>query len=430
MGSKLFALNYKVAKLLNCPISQNCLQNRFSKHKFGGVFSKLYNPLYLASFSLQLTLVMFDKDLRYKIALTQVEGIGGILFRHLIAQFGSAEEALNSKRERLLKITGIGSTIADNFKRKNELLDIADATLEKADKQGVELISYQSEAYPKRLKSLYDCPPILYYKGSLDLNFSRTVAIVGTRQATDDGKQITQKIVEQLKPHQAAVVSGLAYGIDIEAHKAAIQHQLPTLAVMASGIDVVYPAAHKKYVDEIVANGGILTENPFGMQPIRQLFLSRNRIIAGLSDAVVVVESAKKGGGLVTAEFANNYHRDVFAVPGKLSSKYSEGTNQLIKTNKAQIFTSTDDIIEQLNWDLNQSSEQVATQFKNKDIDWSMLTDEESKVVHLLKEKGDMQIDTLSWESGISLNRLASLLLNLEFQDVVKALPGKKFVLK
>lgn len=373
--------------------------------------------------------MVLDSDLRYKIALTQVEGIGGIMFRHLIAQFGTAEEVFAAKRERLLKVAGVGSMTADNLKQTEKLFRVADETLEKADKQNVKLITYQSDEYPKRLKSLYDCPPILYYKGTMELNYPRTIGIVGTRQATEDGKAITQKLIEQLRTHNVAVISGLAYGIDIEAHRAAVQQNLPTLAVMANGIDVVYPAAHKKYIDEILANGGLITENPFGMQPIRQLFLSRNRIIAGLSDVVVVVESAKKGGGLVTAEFANNYHREVFAVPGKLTNKYSEGTNNLIKTNKAHIFTSTDDIIELMNWDIEEEAGKAIT-FVEKEIDWSVLTEEESKVVHILREKGEVQIDNLSWEANVPLNRLASLLLNLEFQDLVKALPGKKFALK
>lgn len=369
-----------------------------------------------------------EKDLRFKIALTHAEGVGGIVFRHLVAHFGSAESVLNAPTERLMKVQGIGSKIANEVKKAGKFLENADKILETAAKQGVDIFSYQAAEYPQRLKSLYDCPPILYSKGTANLNALRTVGIVGTRNATEAGKEITRKLVEGLKKLNVTIVSGLAYGIDIEAHRAAIQQDLPNIAVMANGIDVVYPAVHKKYLPDIIENGGLLTESSFGTKPIRQQFLARNRIIAGLSDAVVVVESAVKGGSLVTAEFANNYHREVFAVPGAIDSTFSEGTNMLIKRNKAQIFTGVRDIIEQLNWDIENPNARASN--IEKDIDWSRFSDDESKVIKLLLDKTEMQIDNLSFESGVPLNRLASLLLNLEFQDLVKALPGKKFRLR
>lgn len=369
-----------------------------------------------------------EKDIRFKIALTLAEGVGGIVFRHLVAHFGSAEAVLNASTERLMKMQGIGVKMSAQIKKSRQFLDHADSIIEKARKQEVNLFSYQSDDYPQRLKSLYDCPPILYAKGNTDYNAPRTIGIVGTRNATEAGKEITRKLVEGLKELNVTIVSGLAYGIDIEAHRAAIQNNLPTIAVLANGIDVVYPAVHKKYIPEILKNGGLLTESPFGREPVRQQFLTRNRIIAGLSDAVVVVESAAKGGSLVTAEYANNYHREVFAVPGAINSKFSEGTNALIKRNKAQIYTRVTDIIEQLNWDLDNPKAQPST--IEKEIDWNRFSDDESKVIKLLLDKTEMQIDNLSFESGVPLNRLASLLLNLEFQDLVKALPGKKFRLR
>lgn len=367
-------------------------------------------------------------DIFYKIALTQVEGVGGILFRQLLAQFGTAEEVFKAKTDKLMRVQGIGKGIVEGFRKRETYFSVAEKTLETAQKLGVQLLSYQEENYPKRLKSLYDCPPIIYYKGTFDLNHPRTVGIVGTRLATDEGKEITRKIVEKLAQNNVAIISGLAFGIDIESHRAALDFHTPTVGVLANGVDIVYPDAHKKYIPEITINGGILSEIPFGIKPIRSSFLARNRIIAGLSDAVVVVESAQKGGSLVTAEYANNYHREVFAVPGRLGSKYSEGTNQLIKNNKAHIFTSTDDIIELMNWDLDISHNKFPE--VDKEIDWSVFTEDESKVIAFLKEKGEVQIDTLSWETSVPLNKLASLLLNLEFQDLVKALPGKKFKLR
>jgi DNA processing protein len=267
----------------------------------------------------------------------------------------------------------------------------------------------------------------LYYKGNVDLNHFRSIGIVGTRQATEYGKKTTESIVEQSKPYNPLIVSGLAYGIDITAHKAALEYQLPTIAVIASGIDVIYPAQHEKYIEQIISNGGIITENPFGMQPMRNLFLARNRIIAGLSDASIIIESAAKGGSLVTAEFANNYHRQVFAVPGTLANKASEGCNKLIQQNKANIYTKINDLVEALNWD-SELNETIAP--KMSDLDLSLFTDEESQVISHLRTHGEMQIDELSWQTQITINRLASLLLNLEFQGIIKAMPGKKFGLK
>lgn len=369
-----------------------------------------------------------EKDLRFKIALTFAEGVGGIVFRHLVSHFGSAEAVLGASTERLMKVSGIGVKMAGQIRNSRQFIDRADGIIRKAENQGVHILSYQADAYPQRLKSLYDCPPILYTKGNANFNAARAIGVVGTRNATDAGKVITHKLVEGLRGLNVTVVSGLAYGIDMEAHRAAMLCGLPTIAVLANGIDVVYPAVHKKYIPEILGNGGLVTENTFGAEPIRQQFLARNRIIAGLSDVVIVVESAAKGGSLVTAEFANNYHREVFAVPGAIDSKFSEGTNALIKRNKAQIYTGVRDIIEQLNWDI-ENPKAKATQVE-KMVDWSRFSDEESRVLRLLHEKTEMQIDNLSFESNVPLNRLASLLLNLEFQDLVKALPGKKFRLR
>lgn len=362
----------------------------------------------------------------YQIALTQVEGIGSVLFRQLISYCGSAEEVFKANEKKLLKIPNIGNSIISNLKNK-EVLQTAESVLQKADKQQVSLLFSTDKNYPQRLKGLYDAPAVLYYRGNGNLDLGRSIGIVGTRQATDYGRKTTEEIVENLRVYNPLIISGLAYGIDIAAHKAALENKLPTIAVLASGIDVVYPSQHEKYIESIVENGGIISEHPFGIQPMRNMFLSRNRIIAGLSDAVIVVESAKKGGAMVTAEFANNYHRDVFAIPGSLTHQYSEGCNKLIKENKANIFTGVNDIVEALNWDLEVSEN---PKIKAPEIDLSAFSEEESMVISTLRKNGEMQIDDLSWQTQIPLNRLASLLLNLEFQGIVKALVGKKFGLK
>jgi DNA processing protein len=363
----------------------------------------------------------------YQVALSNVEGVGSVFFRQLISHCGSAESVFKAKTDKLLKIPGVGRVVIEGIKNK-ELISDAEKTLIKAEKQGAQLLFSTDKNYPSRLKPLYDAPAVLYYKGSASLDHFRSIGIVGTRQATEYGKKVTESIVEQSKNYNPLIVSGLAYGIDITAHKAAIDFGLPTIAVMASGIDVIYPSQHEKYIDQILKNGGIISENPFGIQPLRNMFLSRNRIIAGLSDASIVIESAVKGGSLVTAEFANNYHRQVFAVPGTLTNKASEGCNKLIQQNKANIYTQINDLVETLNWDLEENQDNI--KFKKNDVDLSMFTDEEAQVISHLRTHGAKQIDELSWQTQVPLNRLASLLLNLEFQGIIKAMPGKKFGLK
>lgn len=363
----------------------------------------------------------------YQIALSNVEGVGSVFFRQLISYCGSAENVFKAKNDKLIKISGVGRVVIEGLKNK-ALISDAEKTLINAEKQGAQLFFSTDKNYPSRLKPLYDAPAVLYYKGNASLDHFRSIGIVGTRQATDYGKKVTESIVEQSKNYNPLIVSGLAYGIDITAHKAAIDFGLPTIAVMASGIDVIYPLQHEKYIDQITSNGGIISEHPFGKQPIRNMFLSRNRIIAGLSDASIVIESAAKGGSLVTAEFANNYHRQVFAVPGTLANKASEGCNKLIQQNKANIYTQINDLVETLNWDLEENPDNI--KFKKNDVDLSMFTDEEAQVISHLRTNGELQIDELSWQTQVPLNRLASLLLNLEFQGIIKAMPGKKFGLK
>lgn len=363
----------------------------------------------------------------YQVALSLVEGIGSVLYKQLINNFGNAEEVLKAKKDRLLKISGIGNGIVENFKNTEILLEKASKIIETAKKEAVQIMVFTDEDYPSRLRGLYDSPAILYKKGNVSLNHPRTVGIVGTRKATDYGLKITNEIVEGLSNSNVQIISGLALGIDGAAHRSAVENNLSTVGVMANGVDIIYPASHAKLAESMLQNGALISENPFGVQPLAALFLARNRIIAGLSDVVIVVESAKKGGAMVSAEFANNYNREVFAVPGGLANRYSEGCNRLLKENKAQIYTKVEDIIEALNWDLSQPT--TPKKIKEPEIDLTRFTGEEVSVISILR-KGEIQIDELSWQSQIPLNRLASLLLNLEFQGLVKALPGKKFGLK
>lgn len=370
-------------------------------------------------------------DKHYQVALTLVPGVGSILIRQLVSYCGSATDVFRSPLARLLKIPGIGEVTARAI-LKTDVLNEAERILNRLEKMNASVLFYTDKAYPARLKSLYDAPALLYFQGSGNLNTGRTVALVGTRQATDYGRRVTNEIVEVLAPYGATIVSGLAYGIDISAHRASLVHGAPTIGVMASGLDIVYPNVHQKTAQEMLVQGGLLTESPPGTKPDAHLFPARNRIIAGLSDAIVVVEAAAKGGALITAEYANNYHREVFAVPGQLNQAFSAGCNKLIRENKAQIYTRPQDIIEALNWDITSKAsvlneEAMAT--GNRTVLPLDITEEESQILALLRQSADLHIDDLSWKTQLPMGRLASLLLNLEFRGFVRSLPGKKYAI-
>jgi len=360
-----------------------------------------------------------------QLTLRLTPGVGDVLLRYLIGAFGSAGAVLAARPGKLEKVRGVGPGLSRLIARKSAAAE-AERLLERATDEQVRLLFYTDPDYPDRMRRLYDAPTLLFYRGHADLNAPRAVGIVGTRLATEYGKRITEEIVECLQKHNALVVSGLAFGIDIAAHRASLKTGLRTVAVMASGPDVIYPAAHAKTAKQMAETGGLLTEHPFGTQPDPRFFAARNRIIAGLSDAVIVVESAKKGGSLITAEYANNYHRDVLAVPGDLRRPLSEGCNDLIRRNKALIYTDVSALEEALNWDVDGKSTATSAQAV---LDFSNFTDEESQVLSLLRQGGEVHVDELAYRANLHHGRLAPMLLNFEFQGLVKSLPGKRYAL-
>lgn len=362
-------------------------------------------------------------DPQSSIALTLVPGVGSILLRQLVSYCGSPADVFTTPPARLLRIPGIGEVTARALLRADVQRE-AEAVLKRLDAMQATALFYTDADYPTRLKGLYDAPALLYWQGGGSLNATRTIGLVGTRQATDYGRRTTAELVEALAPLGVNIISGLAYGIDIAAHRASLTHGLPTVGVMASGLDIIYPNVHQKTAQDMRALGGLLTESPPGTKPNPHLFPARNRIIAGLSDVVIVVEAAAKGGALITAEYANNYHRDVFAVPGQLSQTFSAGCNKLIREHKAQIYTSPTDLINAMNWD--QSAGTTSTKRTPPPLPLD-LTNEESQVLALLRQHTDLHVDELSWQTQIPMNRLAALLLNLEFQGFVRAKPGKTF---
>lgn len=368
-------------------------------------------------------MISTSQEKLYQVALTLVPKIGDVKIRQLISYCGSAEQVFKTPVVKLLKIPNIGETIAGNLSDKS-VLKTAWNIIQQADTLGAELLFYTDADYPNRMKQLYDAPVLLYYRGKANLNAAKTVAIVGTRQATEYGRQVTEEIIADLKVYNPLIISGLAYGIDISAHKACLKYNVPTIGVMASGTDLIYPNQHKNTSEQMMEQGGLLSEYPFGTEPDQRYFPQRNRIIAGMADVTIVVEAAAKGGALITAEYANNYHRDVFAVPGQVGKSFSEGCNKLIKAHKAEIFTNVNDIVEALNWDM---SGKQAPSPKNQVPDFSSFTEDESAVLSLLHKNKEMHIDDISWQSQVNMAKLSSLLLNLEFQGMVKSMPGKKF---
>ncbi len=362
-----------------------------------------------------------DQERLSLLALHLVPGIGDRLMKQLISYCGSASLVFSKTKGKLMKIPGIGPVAASSIQQK-QTFEQAEKEIQKAAKEQVEILFYVDPAYPSRLKVIDDSPAVLYLKGNVNLNTNKIVAIVGTRKATDYGKSFVEKIVEELLPHKPLILSGLAYGIDIHAHKQALKHELNTVGVLGSGIDVIYPAAHKDTARKMMSGGGLISENPLGTKPDAHNFPARNRIIAGLCDALIVVEAAETGGALITAEIANAYNKDVFALPGNLGQEFSSGCNKLIKINKAHLLSGVKDIEYIMNWSVAQESP------VNKNTVWLDLLPDEQKIIEALNGNA-LAIDELTIKTSLSPGMLATHLLNLELKNILKVLPGKRFKL-
>lgn len=364
---------------------------------------------------------MEENNLLYTLALLNVDGIGDVLAKKLIAHCGSAKNVLNEKKQQLQKIPGIGKVLVDAIKKENHLQK-AEKELDFIVKNNINCSYFLDKDYPEYLKHCYDGPVLLFQKGNIDLKNKKIISIVGTRQITAYGKSVIEKLIEDLKEYNPVIVSGLAYGADIYAHKMALKHGLQTIAVLAHGLDMIYPAAHKKYAEQLLQNGGLLSDYWSKTNPDRENFVKRNRIVAGISQATIVIESAEKGGSLITADIANSYNRDVFAVPGRITDTYSAGCNKLIKTNKASALTSAKDIVYLLNWEKEES---VKKELQKKLF--IELNETEQKVVDYLLKEGKQELDTIALHCSLPIYKIATILLNLELKGAVKPLPGKLF---
>ncbi len=360
-------------------------------------------------------------DLLYKIAITKIPKVGPVTARNLISYCGGVEAVFEAKKSQLLKIPGIGQATAKLIVEQ-DVLAAAEQELDFISNNGIQPIFYLDETYPTRLKPYPDAPLMLFYKGTSPLQRPYMLAIVGTRKPSAHGVAICEEIVEGLQGYDVLVVSGLAYGIDATAHKQCVKSGIETIGVLGHGLSQIYPAQHRSLAKQMLEHGGLLTEYTHQEGPDREHFPARNRIIAGLCDALVVVETPQSGGSMISANMAVDYNKDVFAIPGRPKDERSKGCNQLIKTQRAQLIESAEDLINAMNWEKEDRSKNVQRQL------FVELDEQEQQLVNLLKEQESLTIDQLAYHTQLQASSLAALLLGLEFKGAVRMLPGKKYI--
>ena len=362
------------------------------------------------------------QDLLYVLALHHVPNVGDIIAKRLISHCGSAEAVLKEKKQHLLKISGIGNmVVSDLF--NSEHLKAAEQEIDFLQKNNIKVSYFEDIEYPSKLKHCIDAPIVLFETGNINLESSPIISIVGTRNITTNGIAFCENLVEALKPYNPIIVSGFAYGTDITAHKAALKYDLQNIGCLAHGLNQIYPKVHKKYVAEVEKNGGFLTDFWSTDAFDRNNFLKRNRIIAGLSEATIVIESAEKGGSLVTADIAFSYNRDVFAVPGRTTDTQSAGCNNLIKYQKAHMLTNPLDVPYILDWKLEEEQVKPIIQ-KQLFVELNL---EEETIYNYLKEHDKQQLDVIALECSLPIFKVSSTLLNMELKGVIRPLPGKLF---
>jgi DNA processing protein len=365
--------------------------------------------------------MLSNTELRYTLALQRVPNLGDTSAKKLLRAVGSAEGIFQEKKSNLLKIEGIGHLKLKELDTRRQL-PAAEEELRFIQKHGIECRYFLDNRYPERLKHCLDGPILFFQRGNIDLQHKKIISIVGTRKATTQGIAFCRKLLEELTPLNPVIISGFAYGVDIAAQKAAMDQGLQTVGCLAHGLQQIYPRSHKKYMAKLEEHGGFITEFWSDDAFDRNNFLKRNRIIAGLSEATIVIESAEKGGSLVTADIANSYNREVFAVPGRTTDSQSRGCNNLIKSQQAHLLTSAADLVYMLGWDLTETHpKSIQTQL------FVELSEEEKKIWNYLEDKDQELLDTIALECQLPTSKVASLLLNLELKGVVRPLPGKLF---
>lgn len=356
-----------------------------------------------------------------ELGMTMIPLVGPVLGRQLISYCGSIEAVFSEQKRILKSIPGIGEEIASQIVNAGPVFAAAEEELAHMERENYDYVFIHDPDYPGRLLHIADAPLLLYTKGSMQLNPERTIAIVGTRKPTPYGKSVTEEIVESLAPYDVMIISGLAYGIDITAHKQCLASGVATIGVMGSGMGCIYPDMHKLTAQKMMEHGGIITEFSYNTGPDAVNFPMRNRIVAGMCDVLVVIESGKKGGSMITATLANDYNKDVCAVPGRKIDKSSEGCNFLIKNQQAHLIDSGEDIVNLMSW--NRKTKQQTFQ---ADL-FVEMNEHEKKIYGLIVDSGEKDIDTLAYESKSTPGELAAILLHLEFKGAIKSLPGKKY---
>lgn len=365
---------------------------------------------------------MSESELVHLLALLKIEGVGDIVAKKLINHCGSAEKVFHAKPDFLKNIDGVGTVLLKKIKDKS-VLNIAQKEMQFIKDQNISCCSYLDENYPERLKHCIDGPVVLFSSGNINWNTRKVISIVGTRQVSAYGTDFCKKLIQDIAPLNPIIVSGFAYGVDIVAHQAAMDNNLQTIGVLAHGLNQVYPKTHKKYCAKMEKNGGFLTEYWSTSNPEKENFVKRNRIVAGISEATIVIESAEKGGSLITALIANDYNRDVFAVPGRTTDKYSQGCNNLIKTQRAHLLTSAADILYILNWELETKEENQGIQ-KQLFVSLDAI---EQKIYNYLLQNGKTELDIIALDCDFPVFKTSSFLINMELKGVIRPLPGKLF---
>lgn len=361
-----------------------------------------------------------QNQLLYQIALTLVPNIGAVQAKILIDHFGDAESVFKASVKKLNAVEHIGEVKAASIKAFQDF-EKAEEEINFIEKYKIQPLFITDQHYPQRLLKCYDAPTLLYYRGNADLNHAKIISIIGTRNNTDYGKQATEKIVADLTDENVLILSGLAFGIDAIAHKAALQNNLPTIGVLAHGLDTIYPSHHKSLAKEMLQSGGLLTEFMKQTKPDKHNFPRRNRIVAGMADATIVIETAVKGGSMITAELAYNYNRYVFALPGKITDSKSAGCNYLVKHKHASLLTDAQQLIEAMGWQKKKPKQKVQKEL------FIELSQDERIIVGMLREKDSTHVDELFLRSGLSSSAIAASMLSLELQNVIVSLPGKMY---
>lgn len=362
--------------------------------------------------------------LLYQIALTKIKGVGDIIARNLLEIIGDEEAIFKSTKKELSTIQGISSKLINEILNP-DVLKLAEKELYFIERNKIQTFFIKDPDYPIRMKDCMDAPVLLYFKGNSTLNTTKVIGIVGTRKSTHYGNSFCNDFLSELSTYfpDTLIVSGLAYGIDINAHNSALKSNLPTVGVLAHGLDRIYPSAHRKTAIEMLNNGGLLTEFSSGTEPNKFNFVRRNRIIAGIADALIVVESDTKGGSLITADIANSYNKDVFAVPGRVTDQLSQGCNKLIADNKAVVLESVSGFLKQMNWiDLPNTKKETKQQTLFLD-----LTEDEQKIYDILSISDSVHVNTLSLETNIPISQLFFNLLEMEIKKIVTPLPGGQY---